>query len=427
MSLPDSLVPEPPDNGTRDWAPWGDQRHLSFPLPNNSHALHTVIAIYSSFFFFSLPIGYCSHFSQSCLKNNILNPLGTFQSPFHTIQFNSPSHSISYTCIPSSGDDAGASDSNLLVLANDDFGNDVFGSHDPLEHFLCNFGFVAEDLELEQIDGTAQSDWEHVYQCGPVGLDGHALESPRIPAWNCFHTTSNRPRSPELDVSKQGYGRATSPSGSSAEVSELLGTSTLDLRRPLTPDSSATLSLCGVRMGFDDSTLLDSSSLGDHNLIVPDLKSCPHCPYKASAHGITCVTHLSVIENIKADHTDRTHLKEKHPSGSSCAVIQCTKPGEPGCQKVFKDERSRARHRQQSCRALSTQSFQCCCGGRVRRWANFVKGHRACAPGRRALYNCHCKAIFSDFKGLEDHYSRNHMGKKGRPPSDPSGGQRMRR
>lgn len=129
-----------------------------------------------------------------------------------------------------------------------------------------------------------------------------------------------------------------------------------------------------------------------------------------------------MIEISKADNDHRAHLKKKHPSGSSCAVIQCAKQGESGCNQVFKDERSRKRHREQSCKAIPPQFFQCCCGGKVRRWANFVKGHRTCISGAGGLYYCHCKAHTADFKGLEDHYNGFHMGKKGRPPSD---GKRM--
>lgn len=256
-----------------------------------------------------------------------------------------------------------------------------------------------EDCEFEQRDilVTAGVNWEHVDQGDSWGLDRLCCPGLRTLAWNPFHTPSHLSEPSLLGLDKESGDAAPSPPRYLPEISEISDSSNSHFTKLLSPCTSATSSLCNTQDRSSNPTLQNSTVLIDQKPIVPDLKSCPHCSYKASAHGITA------------------HLKKNHQSGSSSTVIQCAKKGEPGCEQVFKDERSRIRHRQHSCKVIPWQLFQCCCGARVRRWANFAKGHRACVSRGRDLYNCHCKAQISDFKGLEQHHMGQHAGQKGRP------------
>lgn len=95
--------------------------------------------------------------------------------------------------------------------------------------------------------------------------------------------------------------------------------------------------------------------------------------------------------------------------------IPCAHRGEPGCPMLFGSKRERNRHRRESCEMLAQRSFHCCCGGSVKRWANFRKSHSSCSPAKGCIFQCHCEAIYDSFRQLEDHYVAAHMGKKGRP------------
>lgn len=198
----------------------------------------------------------------------------------------------------------------------------------------------------------------------------------------------------EPSVDAQDLDRALSPKRSSVQAPELFNPLVHHPSKPLSSDSSATSWIDNSYTSVHDSTPRSLPPSKDYELIVPELESCQLCPYRGSAHGIA------------------GHFKTSHHDRSSCAVFSCIRQSELGCKQVFRDERSRARHRQQSCKALSPQSFQCCCGGKVRHWANFVKGHRACVSKAGGLYKCHCKAQFADFKGLEDHFNENHRARK---------------
>lgn len=147
-----------------------------------------------------------------------------------------------------------------------------------------------EDRELEQLDTAAQGHWEHVNQVCSWGLDGHHYcQSPSLPTWDCFHTSSNPPQSSALGLDKENRDTAPSPPRSSAEISELFESPGSHSSRFLSPDSSATPSLCDAQEELNDSTIQSSTFLGNRKPIVPELKSCPHCSYKASAHGVSYV------------------------------------------------------------------------------------------------------------------------------------------
>lgn len=116
--------------------------------------------------------------------------------------------------------------------------------------------------------------------------------------------------------------------------------------KPLRFSSLSALSLYESHSGLDKSPTQSPTSPGDHKLILPELKSRPHCPYKGSVQGLAYVRNLSMKRskmkktNIKSNNNNRAHLKNNHHSESSSAVVQCAKQGEPGCRQGFKDERA---------------------------------------------------------------------------------------
>lgn len=142
-----------------------------------------------------------------------------------------------------------------------------------------------------------------------------------------------------------------------------------------------------------------------HNrLPQPKFEKCEHCNKLFSSKGL------------------KDHQKPTRETCTPCCTLSfpCSTPGDPGCEKVFKDLRSRLRHRMKSCKHFSSNSaFKCCCGRTVKRWDQFKKRHAECkAKSPDHHYRCDCaKALeFTDFQGLEEHQISN-MGKKGRPPT----------
>lgn len=110
----------------------------------------------------------------------------------------------------------------------------------------------------------------------------------------------------------------------------------------------------------------------------------------------------------------------RHGGLPTCVpTFPCSKPGEPGCEKVFKDLRDRLRHRKKSCRhTMSETTFKCRCGRTVKRWDQFKKQHSKCNATALSYthYACDCTPAheFADFSDLEKH-QKSKMGKKGRP------------
>lgn len=145
----------------------------------------------------------------------------------------------------------------------------------------------------------------------------------------------------------------------------------------------------------------DSPEL-DNRVPQPQFEKCEHCNKLFSPKGLK--------------HHQKPSRKTDTPC---CESFPCSMPGDPGCRKVFKNLRSRLRHRKKSCTHFSSKSaFKCCCGRTVKRWDQFKKRHANCkAKSPDHTYSCDCSQVlkFADFESLEKHQVSN-MGKKGRPP-----------
>lgn len=115
------------------------------------------------------------------------------------------------------------------------------------------------------------------------------------------------------------------------------------------------------------------------------------------------------------------HLKSRKQTGNPpCgAQVSCSQPGEPGCDKTFRDERARQRHRAESCKHLNRHptGYGCLCGRIVKRWAQFDKHRAQCGAlsSRGSYCCCTCEMDFETFQMVQQHHNDYHRKRAGRP------------
>jgi len=109
-----------------------------------------------------------------------------------------------------------------------------------------------------------------------------------------------------------------------------------------------------------------------------------------------------------------TSLRRPHPLrrfNPSC-------PCEPGCSRSFKDERTRKRHRNKSCKLVPRDNCgsTCRCGKYFSRFDGITKHQKHCDSPLGAAYECvDCDEAFADMGSLTEHHRANHVEKAGRP------------
>jgi len=120
----------------------------------------------------------------------------------------------------------------------------------------------------------------------------------------------------------------------------------------------------------------------------------------------------------------RAHLRPHRRGEKSCPTtrgdtsVHCSRPGEPGCSRSFKDERTRKRHRNKSCKMVPRDNCGsiCRCGKYFSRFDGITKHQKHCDSPLGAAYECvDCDEAFADMGSLTEHHRANHVEKAGRP------------